>query len=54
MEYAVQQIKHIRGMQQVMVQIRFVQEVQHHEQQHSQQYDEQELGNVLVVSEVQR
>jgi hypothetical protein len=54
MEYVVQQIKRMRGMQQVMVQIRFVQLEQHQVQQHSQQFDEQEHGNVLVLSEVQR
>jgi hypothetical protein len=54
MEYVVQRISHMRGMQQVMVLIRFVHEVQHQAQQHSQLYEAQEHGNVLVVSEVQQ
>jgi hypothetical protein len=53
--YVVQQMqKLMHGMRVVMEQIPFVHEVQRREQRLSQQYDEQEHGSVLVLSEVQQ
>ena len=55
MVYVVLRIrKHMHGIQQVTEVIRFVREEQHREQQLSQQYEEQEHGSVLVLSEVQQ